>query len=165
MVSINIPSIRSGDAGGGRKLTGKRRPKENLHISTNPCTILRKGAHFRTQELKTLGESLTYRRKTRWKEGREFGRKSRRSGGWEARSGAWATPVDSPAAGAGDWSARLPWWPAVWWLAAATREVHRERERTGREERERKWKNKRVFLFLKTHILWNYNFAPTFLEP
>ena len=76
LVSINIPSIRSGDAGGGRKLTGKWRPKGNLHISTKPCTILRKGAHFRTQELKTLEKSLTYRRKTRRKpvEGEEDSR-------------------------------------------------------------------------------------------
>ena len=66
-MSTNIPSIRSGDAGGGRKLTGKLRPKGNLQISIKPCTLLRKGAQFRTQELKTLGKTLTHRRKTRWK--------------------------------------------------------------------------------------------------
>ena len=45
--------------------------------------------------------------------------------------------MDSPAAGAGDWPARLPWWPAVWWLAAANREVlERERENGYGGERE-----------------------------
>ena len=41
----------------------------------------------------------------------------------------------------------------------------RERERTGREEREGKGENKRNFPFLKTPTLQNYLFAPTFLEP
>ena len=77
-------------------------------------------------------------------------------------------PVDSPAAGAARWPARLLRWSAVWWLAAANSKVverERERDRERLWKREGKWKNKRVFLFLKTHILQNYDFTPTFLEP
>ena len=65
--NTNISSISPGVTGGGRKLAGKWLSKGNLQISTKPCTILRKGAHFRTQELKTLGKTLTHRRKTRRK--------------------------------------------------------------------------------------------------
>ena len=65
--NTNIPSISPGVTGGGRKLAGKRLSKENFQESTKPCTILRKGAHFRTQELKTLGKTLTHHRKTRRK--------------------------------------------------------------------------------------------------
>ena len=63
----NIPLISPGDVGGGRKLAEKWRSKENLQISTKPRTILRKGAHFRIQELKTLGKRLTPHWKTRRK--------------------------------------------------------------------------------------------------
>ena len=76
--------------------------------------------------------------------------------------------MDAPAAGAAGWPARLPWLSAVWWLAAANSKVverERERERERLWKREGKWKNKRVFLFLKTHILQNYDFTATFLEP
>ena len=60
--------------------------------------------------------------------------------------------MDSPAAGAGDWPARLPWWPAVWWLAAANSEgVEREREQVGRREREN-GKLNGFFWFLKTYF-------------
>ena len=62
--NTNIPSISPGVTGGGRKMAGKRLPKGNLQISTKPCTLLRKGAHFWIQELKTLGKQLTYPRKT-----------------------------------------------------------------------------------------------------
>ena len=59
--NTNIPSISPGVTGGGRNSAEKWLSKGNLQESTKPCTILRKGAHFRTQELKTLGKRLTHR--------------------------------------------------------------------------------------------------------
>ena len=64
--------------------------------------------------------------------GRRLGRKSARSGGWEAQPGAWTAPLESPATGAPGRPARRLRRRDVELLLVAGR-VEREREGGERE--------------------------------
>ena len=89
-----MPSILPGDTGGGSNLAGKRRLKEIFQKSTKPCTILRKGAHFRNQWLETSGNRPITHQPEKWEgEGRLEIRPIR----WlPVPLGAWKPGVSSP---------------------------------------------------------------------
>ena len=104
--NTNIPSISLGVTGGGRNLARKWLSKGNLQESTKPCTILRKGAHFRNLQLKTLEKSPTSRRKTRRKPA-NLEEEPRLETSPIRRTGASDRRVDGAVGVAGDWRSSL----------------------------------------------------------
>ena len=158
----NLPSILTGDNGGGRKLARKQLFQE---IFTNPTkwwVFLRKRAWIQVQS-KQVGKDSPFIKN--WQEEKEkTNRKKAQSGGRRQCWGAWLVGEESSTS-AGKARGLWVWAMAgLWQWDSSWVQLLQEREEEHEEEERESWGEKEG-LVLKLNFCKNYNFAAVFFEP